>query len=78
MPPALALSGPNDGWQSREWSGPMQTREQEARSAEAASPPGIVIHRPGVSQPRPAIFAFIWGGKVRPVPALPYGRRTAA
>jgi len=41
------------------------------------SPPGIVIHQPGVTQPRPAIFAFIWGGKVRPVPALPYGRRSA-
>jgi len=41
------------------------------------SPPGIVIHQPGVTQPRPQIFAFIWGGKVPPVPALPYGRRSA-
>jgi G3E family GTPase len=44
---------------------------------EQASPPGIVIHQPGVAEPRPAIFAFIWGGKIRPVPALPYGRRSA-
>lgn len=55
----------------------MQALATEARTAEA-SPPGIVIHQPTVTQPRPAIFAFIWGGKVRPVPALPYGRRTAA
>ena len=56
----------------------MQTQVSEPRAAEAASPPGIVIHQPAVVPPRPSIFAFIWGGKVRPVPALPYGRRTAA
>lgn len=40
--------------------------------------PGIVI-RPG-SEPltRPKVLAFIWGGKTRPVPSLPYGRQTAA
>ena len=39
--------------------------------------PGIVIHDRW-EQPRPpAISAFIWGGKVRPVPALPYGRTAA-
>jgi hypothetical protein len=41
------------------------------------NPHGIVIHD-RVEEPRPAIIAFIWGGKVRPVPALPYGRPTAA
>jgi hypothetical protein len=41
-------------------------------------PPGIVIHGTFGPVPRPSISAFIWGGKVRPVPALPYGRRTAA
>lgn len=41
-------------------------------------PPGIVIRGTfGPNRP-PAISAFIWGGKVAPVPALPYGRRTAA
>lgn len=54
----------------------MQKRKQEA-SEESMSPPGIVIHQPGVVVPRPSIFAFIWGGKVRPVPELPYGRRPA-
>ena len=53
----------------------MQNQNEPNESAMA---PGIVIHQPGVSQPRPAIFAFIWGGKVKPVPELPYGRRTAA
>ncbi len=38
--------------------------------------PGIVItDRKGCSQGRhPRIQAFIWGGKVRPQPTLPYGR----
>jgi hypothetical protein len=36
--------------------------------------PGIVIRDSFGPLPRPAIFAFIWGGKVRPVPQLPYGR----
>jgi hypothetical protein len=37
-------------------------------------PPGIVIRVTFSPAPRPAIAAFIWGGKVRPVPAIPYGR----
>jgi hypothetical protein len=41
-------------------------------------PPGIVIHGTFGPTPRPAISAFIWGGKVEPVPSLPYGRRPAA
>jgi hypothetical protein len=36
---------------------------------------GIVIARGDVPTPeRPRISAFIWGGKVRPTPTLPYGR----
>jgi hypothetical protein len=53
------------------------TLEAEILGAGAHAPPGIIIHSPGAMQPRPSIFAFIWGGKVAPVPALPYGRRTA-
>jgi hypothetical protein len=41
-------------------------------------PPGIVIRGTFGPTPQPAIAAFIWGGKVRPVPALPYGKRPAA
>jgi hypothetical protein len=40
-------------------------------------PPGIVIHGTFGPAPRPVISAFIWGGKVRPVPALPYGTSAA-
>lgn len=39
--------------------------------------PGIVI-RGGFEPPRPPrVSAFIWGGKVKPVPSIPYGRRGA-
>ena len=40
--------------------------------------PGIVIHGRFEEPRRPAITAFIWGGKVAPVPMLPYGRQGAA
>ncbi len=39
--------------------------------------PGIVIHDRWEPARPPAIAAFIWGGKVRPVPMLPYGRSAA-
>jgi hypothetical protein len=39
--------------------------------------PGIVIHDRWEEPGPPAIAAFIWGGKVRPVPMLPYGRSAA-
>jgi hypothetical protein len=51
----------------------MDDFEVEARQ----DPPGIVIHGTFGPTPRPSISAFIWGGKVRPVPALPYGRQPA-
>ena len=40
-------------------------------------PPGIVIQHPATQTLRPAISAFIWGGKVSPTPSLPYGRSKA-
>jgi hypothetical protein len=55
----------------------METIEQH-RKAGADDPPGIVIHGTFGPTPRPAISAFIWGGRVRPMPELPYGRRPAA
>lgn len=55
----------------------MESHAQETRGLDPQAPPGIVIHSPGTVQVRPSIVAFIWGGKVAPVPALPYGRRTA-
>jgi hypothetical protein len=35
---------------------------------------GIVIRDQMEPIDRPVIAAFIWGGKVRPSPTLPYGR----
>lgn len=37
-------------------------------------PAGIVISVSTEAAPKPAITAFIWGGKVIPEPTLPYGR----
>lgn len=37
-------------------------------------PAGIVIRVAAEAEKKPAIAAFIWGGKVQPVPTLPYGR----
>ncbi len=44
---------------------------------EKETAPGIVIHDRWEAPRPPAITAFIWGGKVRPVPMLPYGRSAA-
>jgi hypothetical protein len=41
---------------------------------ERHEPAGIVIHVSGEAEKKPAISAFIWGGKVVPAPTLPYGR----
>ncbi|HUG41866.1 MAG TPA: hypothetical protein VMM12_15360 [Longimicrobiales bacterium] len=50
----------------------MKTRIH--RSAERGMPAGIVIRARPEAAVKPAITAFIWGGKIRPVPTLPYGR----
>lgn len=49
----------------------------EVRETADATPAGIVIRDRQEPQRRPAITAFIWGGKVRPTPALPYGNKAA-
>ena len=50
--------------------------EEEMRDGECS--PGIVVTDCQVDSPSggngPRIAAFIWGGKVRPTPTLPYGR----
>ena len=51
--------------------------ELTAEHEMAGEVPGIVIHGRFEPLPRPSILAFIWGGKVRPVPALPFGRMSA-
>jgi hypothetical protein len=55
----------------------MATRVEPNVETEAiGTAPGIVIHDRFEPVIRPAILAFIWGGKVRPVPQLPYGRES--
>lgn len=49
----------------------------ETRREGTEMPTGIVIRDRQEPQRRPVISAFIWGGKVRPAPALPYGRKAA-
>jgi hypothetical protein len=56
----------------------MEWKKAERPTTERREVRGIVI-RGGFEPPRrPKVAAFIWGGKIRPVPELPYGRRTAA
>ncbi|MBT8338214.1 MAG: hypothetical protein KJO11_16625 [Gemmatimonadetes bacterium] len=55
----------------------MNRRTNEGRESRCEdSVPGIIIaggdRLPKAGDPR--ISAFIWGGKVRPTPTLPYGR----
>jgi hypothetical protein len=35
---------------------------------------GIVVQGGRSKEHRPKAVAFVWGGKVRPQPSLPYGR----
>jgi hypothetical protein len=51
-------------------------KETTKANGTAGSAPGIVIHDRFGPLPRPRIAAFIWGGKVRPVPEIPFGRRS--
>jgi hypothetical protein len=35
---------------------------------------GIVVQSAPQRETRPRVVAFVWGGKVKPSPSLPYGR----
>lgn len=50
------------------------TYEDEEKTPGKPEPKGIVIRDGGDALSKPVIAAFIWGGKVRPVPTLPFGR----
>lgn len=50
----------------------VKKRDEEGIDREL--PAGIVIHAADGPEPKPLITAFIWGGKVRPEPTLPFGR----
>lgn len=49
-------------------------KKRKDRSTARNMPAGIVIRGRPTAAEKPRISAFIWGGKVRPVPTLPYGR----
>ncbi len=49
-------------------------KKRDVKDIERELPAGIVIHDVEAREPKPLISAFIWGGKVRPEPTLPYGR----
>lgn len=49
--------------------------EQRSEGIETGRlPAGIVIRPTAETASKPKISAFIWGGKVRPEPTLPFGR----
>lgn len=53
----------------------MKTGREEETGRQRGPLRGIVITRGETTPPRePKVSAFIWGGKVRPTPTLPYGR----
>lgn len=43
-------------------------------TAAAADAVGIVVQGGAQAERRPRAVAFVYGGKVRPAPSLPYGR----
>lgn len=49
-------------------------RDMDWMSGEESGAPGIVVLDGARPEVRPQITAFVWGGKVRPVPTLPFGR----
>lgn len=52
----------------------MDTHDDLERDGQENGPAGIIIRDHGEAPPRPLVSAFIWGGRVRPVPTLPFGR----
>ena len=52
----------------------MENRLSEIDRIGGEEARGIVVLDGTHRVPRPQITAFVWGGKVRPVPVLPFGR----
>lgn len=52
----------------------MNRSECMDTGAAAEDAVGIVVQNGVQAARRPRTVAFVWGGKVRPVPSLPYGR----
>jgi hypothetical protein len=54
--------------------GDRAVTKRDLKVIEREEPVGIVIQDREEPAPKPAITAFIWGGKVRSRPTLPFGR----
>ncbi|MGH7475587.1 MAG: hypothetical protein ACRELD_04805 [Longimicrobiales bacterium] len=52
----------------------MEAGEEAIEAQVEQGPAGIIIRGGLGALNAPVIAAFIWGGKVRPVPTLPFGR----
>ena len=52
----------------------VKTKERTGRERSGESDQLIRVRAQTMSEPAPRITAFIWGGKVRPQPTLPFGR----
>jgi hypothetical protein len=52
----------------------MATDSRQTRGVPFAKAVGIVVRSDALAERRPRAIAFVWGGKVRPAPSLPYGR----
>jgi hypothetical protein len=52
----------------------MDRVERPEQDEVCGEPAGIVIQDQWFPVRQPVISAFIWGGKVRPLPTLPFGR----
>jgi hypothetical protein len=52
----------------------MSNIESNGEGAVPEDAVGIVVQDGRPTQAKPKAIAFVWGGKVRPQPSLPYGR----
>lgn len=52
----------------------QRVKQRDERIQRERVPAGIVIRAVSQSETKPKISAFIWGGKVRQEPTLPFGR----
>ena len=52
----------------------MSKNDQPAGVTSREGAVGIVVQDGRQEETRPRAVAFVWGGKVRPRPSLPYGR----
>jgi len=52
----------------------MNIKGRHAAPVQEEDAVGIVVQNGSHVELRPRVVAFVWGGKVRPAPTLPFGR----